>query len=333
VKKILFIVNKVHFENPKKRMHYEWMEDCSKDYDIDFWGLGYYDCSLHSLKNKIDSIKPDYIYLTGRGRLQKWLPDISDIKNIPKIFVEIDSYKYDRNDSWYDQFNNIYSRQPIWEFKQNKMVDEHYFYHAHKIHVFNLNLKYGSNIKFSKKKAKKDASITYQKMLKRIKQSKTWNKTPLFRRSVSELSINLNNTSQERSGIYMIGSNVALVSQERYFMTERFKHKINILTEWDVAKYNNILRSASALVCPTGSVYGDYTPAKLFEFSASGAAVITNCDLELCNMNDLQNAVIHYTDLDSLDSKLSMDFSLYYGLASKVMLNHTHRIRYKELFD
>lgn len=330
MKKILVIASKDHVDNPKKRIHYEWIKDCSFCCDIDFWGIGYSEKTIESLKTKIDQFKPDFLYATGRGRCQKWLPDISEIK-VPKIFVEIDSYKYNRNDSWYKQFDKIYSRQPNWPFKQSELVDENYLYEAHKIHIYNLNNKFsGLNIKFSKKRAKIDAYETYQKILKRIEQSKTWENTPLFRWSVSQDNICRNNT--KRSGIYLIGSIVALVSKERYLISTKLKNKIVTITEWDVDTYHKIIESASALICSTDSVYGDYVPAKLFEFSASGAAILTNCDLHSYQMDDLAGSVIQYTDRKDMESKLDMDFTPYHDRSNEIMRNHTHIIRYKELF-
>jgi hypothetical protein len=49
-------------------------------------------------------------------------------------------------------------------------------------------------------------------------------------------------------------------------------------------------------------------------------------------MEDLDKVVIHYTDLKDLREKLKMDFTPYYNKAREVIKNHTHKIRYKELF-
>ena len=90
--------------------------------------------------------------------------------------------------------------------------------------------------------------------------------------------------------------------------------------------------SASALVCPTESVYGDYVPSKIFEYAASGAAVLTNCDLVRYGMKDLDEFVINYKNWDDLEDKLDMNFKPYHNIARDVLRNHTHIKRYKELF-
>ena len=93
-----------------------------------------------------------------------------------------------------------------------------------------------------------------------------------------------------------------------------------------------MLHTASALLCPTESNYGAFVPAKFFEFAASGATVVTNCDYVSYGIPELKGKVIDYTDLNSLEALFDMDFSKYHYKASKVMRNHTHKIRYKELF-
>ena len=97
--------------------------------------------------------------------------------------------------------------------------------------------------------------------------------------------------------------------------------------------YINALSTASALVCPTESFFGDFIPAKIFEYAVSGAAILTNCNLTKYDMKDLNEVVIKYKDFKDLKRVIkSTDFSLYYGKGTEVMKNHTHKIRYKELF-
>jgi len=323
MKNILVIASNTHTSNNRKRIHNNWTEECASIYNIDFWGPGYSNLKIKDLKNKIDSFKPDFIYLTHRNNYKCWLPDISSIK-VPKIFVEVDSYKWPRNNSWYSQFDSIYTRQPCWDFKTTKPFSERHFY---KIYKFLLSKK---NIKSNKKQTTIEAHRLYKKCLKRIQYASSWRKTPLFRWSVSEKFITKEN--EDRKGIYFIGRSSLKLSPERFFLCNRFKDKIFLRAEWDKNRYHEILRSASALVCPTGSIYGDYVPAKIFEFAASGAAIITNCDLNSYNLSDLQKVVIPYTDLNNLESKLDMDFKSYYNKTLPIIKNHTHRIRYRELF-
>ena len=49
-------------------------------------------------------------------------------------------------------------------------------------------------------------------------------------------------------------------------------------------------------------------------------------------MADLDEVVIKYNGLEDLREKIKMDFSPYYDKAREVMKNHTHEIRYKEIF-
>lgn len=121
-KRILFLLRKYDFLNRRRRT--DWVNDCSKNYDIDFWGHLISETSIQNLRNKIDGFKPDYIYLTRRkrykaydGRLKErvyWLPDLSLITNVPKIFVEVDTWMYPSSDPWYTQFDQLYRRQYDW---------------------------------------------------------------------------------------------------------------------------------------------------------------------------------------------------------------------------
>jgi len=322
-KKIIFLAPKERVINNKKRIHYDWVNDCKQQYEIEFWGPGYSNLTLKDLKNKIDSFKPNFIYATHRNGYINWLPDLTNI-TVPKIFVEVDSYKRSRLDNWYNQFDKIYSRQSIWDFKNTKYINEKLFYQIYK------TISIVKNNKFSKIYIKRKAKAAFKKTIRRIKYAKTWNKTPLFRWSVPENSIAKPHSN--RKCIYFIGRASLQLSPERYHICKTLKSKVKMFGEWDADKYNKILQSSSALICPTGSIYGDYVPAKLFEFAASGAAILTNCDLNAYSCSDLQEVVIPYTNLDDLESKLDIDFEPYYNKTLPIIKNHTHRIRYKELF-
>ncbi|MFP4418814.1 MAG: hypothetical protein ACLFSB_16255, partial [Chitinispirillaceae bacterium] len=74
-------------------------------------------------------------------------------------------------------------------------------------------------------------------------------------------------------------------------------------------------------------------PGKILEYLASGAAVLTNCDLAGYDMADLDRCVVKYNDAEHLKSLLTMDFSPYYEIAFEALRAHTHRVRYRELFE
>ena len=305
-KRILFIFNKDRANNySNKLLHSDWANDCSNDFRVKFWGLGFGDTSLKALKNKIDSFKPDYIYCTLRGIFKSgnWLPDLTSIK-VCKIFVECDTWHWPRNDPWYEQFDKVYCRQPWWgksSQKYNKLL--------------------GSEELFNEK----------------LRNAISWEETPLFRWSIPEKCLNKDKEAK-RNGIFFIGRATMPAYESRIDMYNRFKDKIhfkpgiNELKMIEGEKYWELLKSASALVCPTESAYGDFIPAKIFEYAASGAAIITNCDLDRYEMSDLNQVVIKYEDWNDLGKKLQMDFSPYYNKSVDVMKNHTHVLRYKEIF-
>jgi len=296
-KKILFIYKKEKNKPiPFKRgIHVGWVEDCKDMYNIHFWGKGFTNTSLQSLKNKIDSFNPDFIYMTMRKVYCDWLPDLTNI-TVPKIFVSVDTYKWNRSDGWYNQFDEMYCRSMMW-----KPV----FYNRK--HII--------------------GSITREKSL-------TWKDVPIFRWSAPIIAFSMRR--QKRKGIYFMGSITRSGYTDRKILWSRFRKKIfrnTIRFRKELTpKYWNMLHTASALICPTESDYGAFIPAKLFEFAASGAAVITNCDYVSYGMPDLKGKVIDYTDLDSLEALFKMDFTPYYGKAAEVMKSHTHKIRYRELF-
>ena len=309
-KRILFIFDKRKSSQSANRLaHAYWTNECSSDFDITMWGNGFGETSIASLNRVIDTFKPDYIYCTLRSAYQDkkthevWLPDLSSIR-VPKIYVEVDTWEWKSNDDWYSQFDKIYCRIPKWGKRSQKYVEG-----------------LGSRKDFDRQ----------------IGNADTWINTPFFRWSVSESLLNINYT-YPRNGVYFIGRATMPMYEHRIHMSKRFKHKIKfkpgpyVMKMLDKEKYWQKLCSASALVCPTESAYGDFIPSKLFEYAASGAAVVTNCDLKWYDMSDLEEAVIKYTDLDDLDEKLSLDFTRFYGKCREVMRNHTHRVRYKEIF-
>lgn len=60
---------------------------------------------------------------------------------------------------------------------------------------------------------------------------------------------------------------------------------------------------------------------------------LTNCDLAGYGMADLEECVIKYNDAEHLRSLLTTDFSPYYEKAFEALRAHTHRVRYRELFE
>jgi len=279
-KKILLILRKVDFHvNKNKRPHFTWINDCKADYEFDYWGQGISSITLLSLKNKIDSFKPDYIYMTLRKKYhlknsggKYWLPDLTNIK-VPKIFVEVDNCYYDVNDPWYKQFDVLMCREPSWN---------------------------------------------------------GWDNIPLFRWSVPECAFPTKKM-ERKDGIYFIGKVKGPAYAERQKLHLLLGHKIKFIQRfW--SGYWEYIQKASALLCPTENLYGHYTPTKLFEFLASGSAVITNCDFNQAGIPELEQYAIKYNSFRSLKRRLHLDFTPYYDSAIPLMRNHTHRVRYKEIF-
>ena len=275
MKKILILTKKVGFDtgskSPFSRSPFRWIDDCKSNYIFDYWGEGLTDTSLKNLKNKIDKFKPDFIYLTLRKKYRKWLPDLSSIKNVPKIFVEVDTRIYDAKDSWYKQFDILKCRCPWWN---------------------------------------------------------NWNKVPFFRWSVPEKAFSTEKT--KRKGIFFVGNMDHSIYAKRRELKEMFSEYVNFTTNF--INYWDTLHKASALLCPTESLSGDFIPAKLFEYLASGSAVITNCNLDRIGIPEIGEYVICYSGVEDLKQKLHFDFVPYHNRAIELMKNHTHRIRYKELF-
>jgi len=278
MKRILLILRKKDTSERGNKQHFTWINDCKADYEFDYWGLGITKTTLKNLKKKIDIFKPDFIYMTFKKKYQLstyntkdyWLPDLTNIK-VPKIFVEVDTWKYDVNDSWYAQFDQVYCRCPWWN---------------------------------------------------------GWDNVPLFRWSVQECAFPAQ--AHERSGIYFFGRYNGKMYSTRRKIRFLLQDKIDFYIKY--SNYWKYLQTSSALICPTESDAGDFIPMKLFEYLASGAAVITNCDLNRAGIPELEPYIIRYNGLGDLQSKLSMDFVNYHDKAIPLMRNHTHRIRYKELF-
>jgi len=286
-KNILFIYNKSYIDAKSRHIHSHWAVDCKEDYNIMLWGKGFTKDKYLNLKHLnmvIQDFKPDYIYMTGRKKyfhkINKkkfvlWLPDLTSIK-IPKIFVEVDTFRYSPSDLWYNQFDKLYCRCSDWG---------------------------------------------------------DWRYVPMLKWSVSEVSFPV--IQKPRKGIYFIGT----IDHPSYFYRRKlrsmFDKKITFRTI-KTDEYWEALHSASALLCPSeGKIKKDtdhFIPAKLFEYLASGAAVLTNCDMKQAGIPELEDFVIKYNDEKDLESKLSMDFSYCHNKAIPEMRKHTHRVRYKELF-
>jgi len=304
-KKILFIYKAKNIDSYNGEINSGWVEDCKDIYDIQFWGKGFTNTSLQSLKNKIDNFKPDFVYLTMRKRYA-WLHDLTNMK-VPKIFVEVDTWAYNSNDDWYKQFDKVYCREQQWIVRDDSI---------RLLKTKGFNSRFGKNIK---------------KII--LKNCSTWENIPLFRWSVPDIAFPTKEEikTNKREGIKFIGNYQKSTYVVRKKISEIFKDhiwfgKITGKNYWDN------LKKSSALLCPTESNFGDFIPAKLFEFLASGAAVITNCQVERHGMDELNDFLIKYIDLDDLKQKLDIDFTLYHNKAIEIMRNHTHKIRYKELF-
>jgi len=296
VKKILFIYNKPASKKAelKQQIHIDWVKDCRDMYNVNFWGKGYSDTDLISLQKVIDNFKPDFIYMTMRKRYIKWLPDLTNIK-VPKIFVECDEYKWDSSESWYNQFDRVLCRQPWWE------------------HVF--------------------ASRPYKTIgVQMRKKEKSWEKIPVFKWSVREHAFpTRKDMKKERKHVVFMGAVTRRGYTDRKMIRVKYRNQI-VFNKCFGYRYWLTLYGASAAICPTESNYGGFVPAKLFEYLASGTAVITNCDLVRYGIPELEPFVIKYKTIAHLGKILKMDFKPYHNKAIDAMRNHTHKVRYRELF-
>lgn len=280
-KKILIILReKDLFGNHDNRGHCSWHKECGELFDFDFWGYGLGKTTLKSLTRKIDQFKPDYLYASLKKKYyvynpltkeeECWLPDLTSIR-IPKIYVEVDTWKYSSLSPWYSQFTHLYCRCPWWN---------------------------------------------------------DWSNVPLFRWSIPQCSFST--MKIKRKGIYFIGHWQGKGYEKRREIEESFRDTIVFCIKH--RNYWDYLHKASALICPTESDYGDFIPIKLFEYLASGAAVITNCNVEMAGIPEVKDLVIRYSNMDDLKDKLMFDFSPYHNMAVDIMRNHIHSIRYKEIF-
>ena len=272
-KRVLYILNKKLSTFKSNRQHTNWVKDCRRHFRIRYWGKRISaDTTLSSLKNAIDAFKPDYIYMTIRKRYEEWLPDLTSIKNVPKIFVEMDTCYYSRKDPWYKQFDKLYCRCPWWN---------------------------------------------------------GWDKVPFFKWSVPEKAFSTEKV--ERKGTFFIGEWQKNKYQYRRDLHEAYGDKIEFHRQ-EGRLYWEMLHGASALVCPTNHDFGNYIPSKLFEYLASGAAVITNCNMSKAGLKSLKSCVIKYQGLEDLKNKLDIDFTKYHDQAIAVMRQNTHVKRYGSLF-
>ena len=303
-KRILFIYPKRALSRGNAAIHSGWVEECKNVFIIDFWGQGWGEYTLGNLYKKINEFKPDYIYLTNKYRYRKWLPDLSSIKNVPKIFVEVDTLKALRTSSFYEQFDYVYCRMPHW----------------------------GAAARWPNR-----TTCHPKKFKLRISNMDTWIETPQFRWSIAEKNINIDK-SIKRKGINFVG---AYESRGKTYTHREYLKKIleGVVTFGPEAGkrlnqklYYEFLNRSSALLCPSESGYGNYVPAKIYEYAASGAAILTNCDLIGNGLADLDKVVIRYSSIDELIDKLNMDFKPYHSLSAEIMRNHTHTKRYKEIF-
>jgi len=324
MKKILFIIGKRFSSDIGHRIHYDWVEECKDIFEIKLWGSKYVEnTSLVSLQKEIDSFRPDYIYMTHRRTISQWLPDLTNIK-VPKIFVEVDTYKYNSNDSWYKQFDKVMCREPFWGHKHSPIYGKEFFKRD-----IQRCCKY-KNIALSDKELRQKIKYHYRNYLIRLKKSKTWGHVPFFCWSVSEKDICCK--IHQRSGVKFIARSSRRLYPVRDLIKKRFYNSVLFSNVWEKREYTKEIKNASALLCPTESFYGDFIPAKLFEFLASGSAVITNCDFNQAGIPELEQYAIKYNSFRSLKRRLHLDFTPYYDSAIPLMRNHTHRVRYKEIF-
>jgi len=300
MKKVLFIYSKRRLKGRNRSLHIDWVDDCKNDVIVKFWGQGFGNQSKKGLLKVITSFNPDYIYLTIRKRYEGWLFDLTSIK-VPKIFVEVDTWNYNAKDLWYKQFDHVYCRSPIWKTQfasYNKMMPSEKQFH------------------------------------RRIRNLESWKDVPQLRWSISKKHI-CRNPNINRKKVYFIGKYTSQTGlyEDRRFMKKTMSDVITCFQRLQYKKYFNLLKSAKALICPTETGLGHFVPGKIFEYAASGAAILTNCDFDLINMPEIEGFVIRYENLEDLRYKIkNVDFSKYYGALVPLMLENTHSKRYKKLF-
>ncbi len=293
-KKILFIYKKPQSEVGlwKQQIHISWVESCKNMFDVQYWGKGYTNTSLKSLQNKIDSFKPNYIYMTMRKRYTDWLPDLMNIK-VPIIYVECDEYKYYSTADYYKQFDRVLCRQPVW----------------------------GMN-----PKVEKIVGVTCRAKID------SWEDVPILKWSVPLKRLRKESKRKKGRSLF-IGKIWRRGYSTRKDMYEHFGKDELRFKKIFGQEYWNALYYASKVVCPTESDYGNFIPAKIFEFLAAGPAVLSNCDLTWYGCPDLDKCIIKYKDIKDLKKKLQKDFIEYRGIAYNIIRRkHIDQVRYKELF-
>jgi len=159
-----------------------------------------------------------------------------------------------------------------------------------------------------------------------------WGAFPRFRWSVPSLWLEPFKPLP-REGIKFVGQFACGgLYLDRLTMKELYGDKIQFIREFNFNSYWEILRSSAMLICPKYSGYGDYVPFKLFEYIASGSAVLTNCDLDDYGLSELHGKVLEFTDLKNLEQYLSVNPVPYQGTGINVLREHTHVKRYSEIF-
>jgi len=158
-----------------------------------------------------------------------------------------------------------------------------------------------------------------------------WKKVPFFQWSVPEKSFPTGSLERKKR-VYFIGQWLKRKYPSRVDIKKKYGDKIRFY-KIERQSYWDSLHAAGAVICPTESVFGDFIPSKLFEYVASGAAVITNCNLKRAGLTGLHNKqIIPYKSVADLNKILDMDFVPYHNQALEYMREHTHAQRYKGLF-
>ncbi len=297
MEKILIIYNKSYSNYWSYNLSWNFVDELKEVYDIEFWGLGYVnDISQQAFNSYIDIKQPNYIYMGNKSVYDGWLPDISYSK-AKKIFIECDTQEFSRFHDFYCKFDEVYCRQPRW----GKSIIE-----------------------------REDSRLS-----ENIKNTETWAHTPLFRWSIPEKSIKY--IDDKIMNVYFLGRCDSSYYEYRGRFRERFKHLITFPCEdrtfLEYDEYWKLMYRCGGLLCMAESNLGTLVPAKIFEYAAAGGAIITNCDLIDYEMPDLDKVVLHYkTEADLIEIIKSGEWKKYVNKTQGIIKNHTHKIRYKEIF-
>jgi len=295
-KKILVLLRAKDIRKTKEKNSaiWRWVEDCRKDYEIKFWGRD----------------------LSVDGNYSLWGGEFTEKQMLFELKKKIDVFKPD--------FLYLTQRKEYLHWlpapNQNRLLDFTSIT-VPKIYVEVDSQYYDVNDPWYKQ---------FDVLKCREPSFNGWDKVPLFRWSVPEISFPVK--PSKRKGIYLIGQIREQIYPERKQLKRLFYKHIKFKKNIYSSIYWEMMHNASCLVCPTESVFGDFTPAKLFEYLSSGAAVLTNCDFKKAGIPELEQFAIKYKNFKDLITKLSMDFTPYHDKAIPSMIEHTHRIRYKELF-